>query len=96
MIGLHLQIQGGIDYVKRKGKNLATSIVASGGYDDNLDNSDVLIYTGQGGNGMNGGKEPEDQKLERGNLALANRTHEQNPARVIRGDTKAFESRTYT
>lgn len=95
MIGLHLQIQGGIDYVKHKGKILATSIVASGGYDDNLDNSDVLIYTGQGGNVMNGGKEPEDQKLERGNLALANSIHEQNPVRVIRGDTKTFESRTY-
>ncbi|KAK9198300.1 hypothetical protein WN944_013484 [Citrus x changshan-huyou] len=94
MIGLHLQIQGGIDYVKHKGKILATSIVASGGYDDNLDNSDVLIYTGQGGNVMNGGKEPEDQKLERGNLALANSIHEQNPVRVISGDTKAFESRT--
>ncbi|KAK9217251.1 hypothetical protein WN943_005876 [Citrus x changshan-huyou] len=95
MIGLHLQIQGGIDYVKHEGKILATSIVASGGYDDKLDNSDVLIYTGQGGNVMNGGKEPEDQKLERGNLALANNIHEQNPVRVIRSDTKAFEYRTY-
>ncbi|GAY68846.1 hypothetical protein CUMW_267350 [Citrus unshiu] len=131
MIGLHLQIQGGIDYVKRKGKNIATSIVASRGYDDNLDNSDIenaeiveeerrlwqlqkrkkneekskalrSCCTHQfpnitlGGNVMNGGKEPEDQKLERGNLALANSIHEQNPVRVIRGDTKAFESRTYT
>ncbi|KAH9750431.1 Histone-lysine N-methyltransferase H3 lysine-9 specific SUVH6 [Citrus sinensis] len=94
MIGLHLQIQGGIDYVKHEGKINATSIVASGGYDDKLDNSDVLIYTGQGGNVMNGGKEPEDQKLERGNVALANNIHEQNPVRVIRGDTKAFEYRT--
>ena len=55
MIGLHLQIPGGIDYVKHEGKILATSIVASGSYDDKLDNSDVLIYTGQGGNVMNGG-----------------------------------------
>lgn len=26
----------------------AASIVASGGYADDLDNSDVLVYTGQG------------------------------------------------
>ncbi|KAI7981557.1 Histone-lysine N-methyltransferase, H3 lysine-9 specific SUVH5 [Camellia lanceoleosa] len=29
---------------------IATSIVASGGYADDLDNSDVLIYSGHGGN----------------------------------------------
>ena len=85
VIGLHRQIQGGIDYSKRDGKILATSIVASGGYSDDLDNSDVLIYTGQGGNVMNAGKEPEDQRLERGNLALKNSLDDKNPVRVIRG-----------
>ncbi|KAE9606873.1 hypothetical protein Lal_00026514 [Lupinus albus] len=85
MIGLHRQSQGGIDYVKHNGKILATSIVASGGYADDLDNSDVLIYTGQGGNVMSSDKEPEDQKLERGNLALKNSSDEKNPVRVIRG-----------
>ncbi|KAJ4712646.1 Histone-lysine N-methyltransferase, H3 lysine-9 specific protein [Melia azedarach] len=96
IIGLHLQIQGGIDYVKHNGKIVATSIVASGGYDDDLDNSDILTYTGQGGNVMNGAKEPEDQKMERGNLALVNSKHEKNPVRVIRGETKSSDSsRTY-
>ncbi|PNY12965.1 histone-lysine N-methyltransferase H3 lysine-9 specific SUVH6-like protein, partial [Trifolium pratense] len=52
VIGFHRQIQGGIYYVKQKNKVLATSIVASGGYSDELDNTDVLIYTGQGGNVM--------------------------------------------
>lgn len=85
MVGLHRQIQGGIDYVKQNDKILATSIVASGGYADDLDNSDVLIYTGQGGNVMNTNKEPEDQKLERGNLALKNSSVEKNPVRVLRG-----------
>ncbi|KAE9596748.1 hypothetical protein Lal_00007994 [Lupinus albus] len=89
MIGLHRPIQGGIDYVKHGGKILATSIVASGGYADELDNSDVLIYTGQGGNVMSTAKQPEDQKLERGNLALKNSSEEKNPVRVIRG----YESR---
>ncbi|CAK8539529.1 unnamed protein product [Lathyrus sativus] len=85
IIGLHRQIQGGIDYTKHNNKVLATSIVASGGYADDLDNTDVLIYTGQGGNVMSNSKEPEDQKLERGNLALKNSSEEKNPVRVIRG-----------
>ncbi|XP_019421210.1 PREDICTED: histone-lysine N-methyltransferase, H3 lysine-9 specific SUVH6-like isoform X1 [Lupinus angustifolius] len=85
MIGLHRQSQSGIDYLKHNGKILATSIVASGGYADDLDNSNVLIYTGQGGNVMSSDKEPEDQKLERGNLALKNSSEEKNPVRVIRG-----------
>ncbi|XP_015963646.1 histone-lysine N-methyltransferase, H3 lysine-9 specific SUVH6 isoform X1 [Arachis duranensis] len=96
IVGLHRQIQGGIDYVKHSGKILATSIVASGGYADDLDNSDVLIYTGQGGNVMNSDKQPEDQKLERGNLALKNSNDEQNPVRVIRGaDSADGKSKTY-
>ncbi|XP_010531690.1 PREDICTED: histone-lysine N-methyltransferase, H3 lysine-9 specific SUVH6-like [Tarenaya hassleriana] len=92
MIGLHRPSQGGIDYVKEGGELYATSIVASGGYDDELDNSNVLIYTGQGGNVMNGGKDPENQKLERGNLALANSAHRRNPVRVIRGNQKVADS----
>lgn len=86
IIGLHRPTQGGIDYLKQNGEILATSIVASGGYDDNLDSSDVLTYTGQGGLKA-GSKEAEDQKLERGNLALMNSIHAKNPVRVIRGET---------
>ncbi|KAL2348207.1 hypothetical protein Fmac_002207 [Flemingia macrophylla] len=96
IVGLHRQIQGGIDYVKHNGKILATSIVASGGYADDLDNSDVLTYTGQGGNVMNSDKEPEDQKPERGNLALMNSCEEKNPVRVIRGsESMDRKCRTY-
>ncbi|XP_027914137.1 histone-lysine N-methyltransferase, H3 lysine-9 specific SUVH6 [Vigna unguiculata] len=96
IVGLHRPIQGGIDYVRHNGKVLATSIVASGGYADDLDNSDVLTYTGQGGNVMNSDKEPEDQKLERGNLALMNSSIEKNPVRVIRGcESVDAKCRTY-
>ncbi|KAG6633516.1 histone-lysine N-methyltransferase, H3 lysine-9 specific SUVH6-like [Carya illinoinensis] len=94
IIGLHRPIQGGIDYVKHGGKILATSVVASGGYADLLDNSDSLIYTGQGGNVMHADKEPEDQKLERGNLALKNSMHEKNSVRVIRG-SESSDGKTY-
>jgi euchromatic histone-lysine N-methyltransferase len=34
---------------------------------------------------MSSDKDPEDQKLERGNLALKNSSEEKNPVRVIRG-----------
>ncbi|KAJ7944677.1 histone-lysine N-methyltransferase, H3 lysine-9 specific SUVH6-like [Quillaja saponaria] len=96
IIGLHRPIQGGIDYLKQGGKVLATSVVASGGYADDLDNSDVLTYTGQGGNVMNTDKEPEDQKLERGNLAMKNSSEEKNHVRVIRGsESKDGKSKTY-
>ncbi|CAL1376075.1 unnamed protein product [Linum trigynum] len=84
VIGLHRPTQGGIDYTKHNQGIIATSIVASGGYDDNVDNSDVLEYTGQGGNSTKE-KEAEDQKLERGNLALKTSITVKNPVRVIRG-----------
>ncbi|GAB4834639.1 hypothetical protein Ancab_032902 [Ancistrocladus abbreviatus] len=94
IIGLHRQSQGGIDFIKQGQKVIATSIVASGGYANDMDSSDVLIYTGQGGNTTGGDKQPEDQKLERGNLALKNNIDERTPVRVIRGfkETKSLES----
>ncbi|CAN1333835.1 Histone-lysine N-methyltransferase, H3 lysine-9 specific SUVH5 [Linum perenne] len=91
IIGLHRQTQGGIDFVKQGQDIIAVSVVASGGYDDNLDNSDILDYTGQGGNSAKD-KEAEDQKLEKGNLGLKNSITTKNPVRVIRGDTKISES----
>ncbi|KAM5574767.1 hypothetical protein ABKV19_013955 [Rosa sericea] len=93
IIGLHRPTQGGIDYGNFGGKLLATSIVASGGYADDVHNKNSLIYTGQGGNVMNR-KDPEDQKLERGNLALKNSV-QKNPVRVIRGSNMLNGSRTY-
>ncbi|XP_010472269.1 PREDICTED: histone-lysine N-methyltransferase, H3 lysine-9 specific SUVH6-like isoform X1 [Camelina sativa] len=95
ILGMHKPSQGGIDYMKHGDDIVATSIVASGGYDDSLDNSDILIYTGQGGNVMQAKKSgqeykpPKDQKLVQGNLALKNSSIKQTPVRVIRGNQKA-------
>ncbi|CAL5418133.1 unnamed protein product [Camellia sinensis] len=86
LVGIHRLYQAGIDYMKDGGMIIATSIVASGGYADDLDNPDVLIYSGHGGNITGRDKQqPEDQKLERGNLALKNSISAKNPVRVIRG-----------
>ncbi|KAK1297512.1 Histone-lysine N-methyltransferase, H3 lysine-9 specific SUVH6 [Acorus calamus] len=95
IVGIHRPFQGGIDYLKKGKEILATSIVASGGYDDETDSSDVLIYSGSGGTvGGKGEKKVEDQKLERGNLALKNSIHARIPVRVIRGfkELKTSES----
>ena len=50
----------------------AESVVVSGGYPDDQDSGDEIIYTGQGGRDTSG-KHVKDQELEleRGNLALA-------------------------
>ncbi|KMS99946.1 hypothetical protein BVRB_1g017910 [Beta vulgaris subsp. vulgaris] len=85
IIGLHKPIQSGIDFIKLDDEYVAISIVASGRYDNDMVNSDVLIYTGQGGNVAGGCKQLEDQKLERGNLALKNSIDKKNLVRVIQG-----------
>ncbi|CAO2833089.1 unnamed protein product [Amaranthus hypochondriacus] len=90
VLGLHAPSMAGIDYMTVKNdmedEPLAVSIVSSGGYDDDADDADVLVYTGQGGgNYSNKGKEASDQKLERGNLALERSARRGNQIRVIRG-----------
>ncbi|XWS58877.1 hypothetical protein CRYUN_Cryun08bG0072800 [Craigia yunnanensis] len=89
LIGLHAPIMAGIDYmglkVSQYEEPVAVSIVASGGYEDNSEDGDVLVYSGQGGNVYKKGMKITDQKLERGNLALEKSLHRGNEVRVIRG-----------
>ncbi|KAL9231170.1 hypothetical protein vseg_006427 [Gypsophila vaccaria] len=85
IVGIHSPLQSGIDTIREGKQYIAISIVASGGYDNDVDSSDVLIYTGQGGNPIGADKQPENQKLGRGNLALKNCIDEKNPVRVVRG-----------
>lgn len=88
MVGLHSQSMGGIDWIGGKGsldeEPLAVSIVSSGYYDDDAEDKDILIYSGQGG-AMTRDKPVGDQKLERGNLALERSMRRANEVRVIRG-----------
>ncbi|KAK3022571.1 hypothetical protein RJ639_047549 [Escallonia herrerae] len=89
LVGLHSQPMNGIDTMALRGEKgeepVAISIVSSGVYDDDAEDKDVLIYSGQGGNVNNKDKEVADQKLERGNLALERSLHHANAVRVIRG-----------
>ncbi|XP_010484747.1 PREDICTED: YDG domain-containing protein At5g47160-like, partial [Camelina sativa] len=87
VIGLHFDIMGGIDYMKKGTMELATCIVSSEGndYDDRFVNG-VMIYCGQGGNVKNRDQKAiKDQKLVGGNLALVNNIKEKTPVRVILG-----------
>lgn len=77
--GLHPgSLQGGISPQGR-------SIVLSGGYVDDIDEGELVIYTGQGGRDPNTGRQTGDQKFERGNDWLRHNCVEGIPVRVTRG-----------
>ncbi|XP_043693513.1 histone-lysine N-methyltransferase, H3 lysine-9 specific SUVH1-like [Telopea speciosissima] len=89
LVGLHAPSMAGIDYTSlrfnEEEEPVAVSIVSSGAYEDDVDDGDVLIYSGQGGNVNRKDKQVVDQKLERGNLALEKSLRRGNELRVIRG-----------
>ncbi|PAN36765.1 hypothetical protein PAHAL_6G308300 [Panicum hallii] len=89
VVGLHTAPQAGIGYIPaslvNEGHPVATSIVSSGGYLDDEDTGDVLVYTGSGGRQRNRLDHHADQTLERGNLALHNSYLYGVEVRVIRG-----------
>jgi len=79
----HRNWGAGIDGNEQEG---AAAIVLSGGYEDDLDLGDEIIYTGAGGNDSKTGKQNEDQTwTNRGNAALRRSMDLGLPVRVIRG-----------
>lgn len=91
---LHRRTQAGIDWTKLDGiipspegyiDKFALSIVVSGSYEDDVDEGEVLIYTGEGGKDSSTNQQVANQKLEGGNEALRNSCILKNSVRVIRG-----------
>jgi hypothetical protein len=80
--GVHRPLQAGISGAAADG---ADSIVVSGGYEDDQDLGDTIVYTGHGGQDASTGAQVADQVLERGNAALALNHARGLPVRVIRG-----------
>ena len=80
--GVHKPTQAGISGSSTKG---ADSIVVSGGYEDDEDYGDYLIYGGQAGFDPNTKQQNEDAELSRGNLALVVSYNKGLPVRVTRG-----------
>ncbi|XP_058095018.1 histone-lysine N-methyltransferase family member SUVH9-like [Magnolia sinica] len=89
VIGLHGQVQAGIDYVpgirSSNGEPIATSIIVSGGYEDDEDKGNMIIYTGHGGRARQQMRHNVHQRLRGGNLALERSRHYGIEIRVIRG-----------
>lgn len=88
VVGLHGQVQAGIDYLSgtqsSNGEPIATSVIVSGGYEDDEDTGDVIIYTGHGGQDKFN-RQCMHQRLEGGNLALERSMYYGIEVRVIRG-----------
>ena len=80
--GVHRPLQAGIS---GSGKDGSDSIVLSGGYEDDQDFGDIIVYTGHGGRDPETLQQISDQVLNRGNLALAYSCIHGLPIRVIRG-----------
>lgn len=79
----HRNWGAGIDGNSTEG---VAAIVLSGGYEDDKDLGDEIIYTGAGGNDSNTGKQIADQTWgNRGNAGLLKSMNEGLPVRVIRG-----------
>ncbi|XP_065850521.1 histone-lysine N-methyltransferase, H3 lysine-9 specific SUVH4-like [Euphorbia lathyris] len=106
-IGFHSHLLNGIDFMNDSYKNqypnhtlpLAVAIVLSGMYEDDKDNADEVIYTGQGGQDLTGNKSQiEDQVMKLGNLALKNCVDQSVAVRVIRGHKSAisYTKKVYT
>ena len=80
--GVHRPRQAGICGGKGEG---AESIVLSGGYEDDIDSGDVIVYTGHGGNIPRTATQYQDQELDRQNMALVISCKYRLPIRVVRG-----------
>ncbi len=80
--GIHRPLQAGICGSEKTG---AESIVLNGGYEDDVDAMDEIVYTGHGGNDPGSGRQVADQTLTRSNLALARSCEWGQPVRVVRG-----------
>jgi putative restriction endonuclease len=88
--GIHKPTQAGISGSTVEG---ADSIVVSGGYEDDEDYGDYIIYGGQAGNDPNTKHQIADAGLSRGNLALVVSYNKGLPVRVTRG--LGSKQRTY-
>nr|XP_043610509.1 histone-lysine N-methyltransferase family member SUVH9-like [Erigeron canadensis] len=88
VLGIHGQVQAGIDYLSSSqssnGEPIATSVIVSGGYEDDEDKGDVIVYTGHGGQDKHS-KQAVHQRLEGGNLGMERSMHYGIEIRVIRG-----------
>ena len=80
--GVHRATQAGITGRAEEG---AESIVLSGGYVDDEDDGQVILYTGHGGRDPGSGRQVAHQTFTRQNQALVSSCLNGLPVRVVRG-----------
>ena len=84
---VHRPTQAGISGNKSDG---ADSVVVSGGYADDDDHGDYIIYTGHGGKDPNSSRQIKDQSIDAsGNAGLITSYVNALPVRVVRGKHNA-------
>jgi putative restriction endonuclease len=91
--GVHRAPQSGI--VGYGNGQPAESIVVAGGYEDDEDYGDLIIYTGEGGNDPNTGKQIRDQEMTKGNLGLTRNIDTGIPVRVVRSTSSTGRGGPY-
>lgn len=79
--GVHRALQAGIVGAVSDG---AESIVLSGGYSDDQDSGDEIVYTGEGGRDSKTGRQIADQEFNGHNQSLVTSCLQGLPVRVIR------------
>ena len=92
---VHRPLQAGIPGTGAEG---ADSIVVSGGYEDDEDHGDYIIYTGHGGKDPNSSRQIADQSVDAsGNAGLITSKIQGLPVRVVRGvhRTSAYAPHAY-
>ncbi|MFJ9772605.1 YDG/SRA domain-containing protein [Kitasatospora sp. NPDC101157] len=80
---VHRPLQAGICGIRERG---AESVLVSGGYEDDRDHGDEIVFTGQGGRGPDTDRQVEHQRFERGNAALVTSMTTGRPVRVVRAE----------
>lgn len=84
--GVHRALQAGIVGTSRAG---AESVVVSGGYEDDEDHGDLIIYTGHGGRDPSGRQVRDQSFSSSGNAALRTSCIQGTAVRVVRGPDRA-------
>lgn len=79
--GVHRNTQGGIGGGGNPG---VESVVLSGGYEDDVDNGDTILYTGMGGRDSRTGQQIADQEFLGLNRSLVFNVRNGMPVRVVR------------
>ncbi|CAI9104971.1 OLC1v1003776C1 [Oldenlandia corymbosa var. corymbosa] len=96
LVGLHHEFIRGINCTCIDGTIYAVSVVDSGRYENETKSSNVLVYSGEGGNSKVQTKQQQGgQKLEGGNLGLKNTMDAKFPVRVIRKIQRKSEKQFY-